>query len=115
MVDERTPEERERLARIVHGLTARRMIQIMNETVGIKRSAELLGWAVLWGLSGELSGDTSVSDLRRKLEAQGMTYASAYRAISDYRKVSDAILALDEYQGPGLFESLRRLAAVVSF
>lgn len=110
---ELTAEEKlrqERLARVVDGLPAWRLIQIMNETVGIKRSAELMGWAVLWGLSGETSGLA----LRQRLEEQGMTQATAYRAINDYKKVADAILKLEGYSGPGLFESLRRLAAVVA-
>lgn len=109
MFEERSLEEKERLARVVDGLPAWKLMQVMNETVGIKRSAELMGWAVLWGLSGE----SSVLELRRKLEEKGMTYGTAYRAINDFRKLGDALLAMPEYQGPNVFESLRRLAAAV--
>jgi hypothetical protein len=109
-MSERSIEQQARLEQLVDGLPASRLIQIMNETVGIKRTAELLGWAVLWGLQGQTSGLA----LRRKMESQGLTYSTAYRAIQDYQRVSDALLALDEYQGKGLFETLNRLAATVA-
>ena len=107
---ERTEEETARLARVVDGLPVWKLTQVMNDAVGFKRAAELMGWAVLWGLQGETSGLA----LRRRLEAEGMTYASAYRAINDFRKVGDALLALPDYQGPGVFSSLRNLAACLS-
>lgn len=110
MVEQRTLEQQERLARVVDGLPAWRLVEVMNDAVGFKRAAELMGWAVLWGLAGETSG----SALRQRLEDGGMTYGTAYRAINDFRKVGDALLALDGYQGAGVFESLRHLAAAVA-
>ena len=107
---ERPEEEQERLGRMVDGLPAWKLLQVMNDTVGIKRAAELMGWAAWWGLSGEASG----VELRRKLEAQGMTQASAYRAINDFKRVGDAVLDLEGYQGTGVFSSLRRLVAVLA-
>lgn len=109
-VGERLPEERERLSRIVDGLPAWKLIQVMNSTVGAKRSAQLIGWCVIWGLSGELS----VVDLRRRLEAEGMTYVTAYRAINDFHKVGDALLSLDGYAGSDVFRSMRVLAAAIA-
>lgn len=107
---ERTQEEQERLGRIVDGLPAWQLMQVMTETVGIKRAGILLGWAAWWGLSGEPGG----VELRRKLEAQGMTQASAYRAINDFKRVSDKLLSLEGYAGVGVFASLRQLAATIS-
>ncbi len=104
---ERTQEEQERLAHVVDGIPAWRLMQAMNETVGVKRAAELVGWAVLWGLQGEVSG----ADVRRKLEAEGLHLRSAYRAIVDYRRVGDALLALPDYDGESVFASLRGLVA----
>lgn len=107
---ERSLEEQARLAELVDGLSPLRMMQVMNDTVGIKRGAELVGWAVLWGLKGEPSG----RELRLRLEEKGMTEASAYRALADYRRLGDAILKLDGYDGEGILSSLRRLAACLA-
>jgi hypothetical protein len=109
MVD-RDEQEQERLGRIVDGLPAGKLLQVMNETVGLKRSAELVGWAVLWGLQGAPSG----RELRLRLEGQGLTEASAYRALADYRRVSDALMKQEGYKGVGVFASLRALAAFLA-
>ncbi len=107
MVDERTPEDRERLGRIVDGLPAWKVIQIINSTVGAKRGGELMLWALWWDLTGEPAG----AALATKLKAQGLTNGSTYRAMSDFRKIGDALLAEDAYHGPGVFASMRTLAA----
>lgn len=107
---ERTEAEAARLARLVDGLPVWKTLQVMNDTVGSKRSVELMGWVIVWGLQGETSGVA----LRNKLQAEGMTQRSAYRAIDDFRRVADALLALPEYEGSDVFESLRRLAGTLS-
>jgi hypothetical protein len=106
---ERTQEEQERLAHVVDGVPAWRLVRVMNETVGPKRAMELTGWAVVWGMNGETSG----AELRRKLQAQGIAQSAAYRALDDYRRIGDALLALPEYTGPSVFASLRHLAALM--
>ena len=103
---ERTSEEAARLAARVHGLSAGDMMDLLVDTVGVKRAAELIGWSLLWSLQGETSGLA----LRNKLEARGMTQRSAYRAIEDFKRVSDALLALPEYTGANVFLSLHELA-----
>lgn len=106
---ERTEEEQERLGQLVDGIPAWKLMQVMTDTVGIKRAGVLLGWAAWWGLSGAPGG----IELRRKLEAEGLTEASAYRAINDFKRVGDAILKLEGYAGVGVFSSLRTLVVVL--
>lgn len=108
---ERTEEDQARLAKVVDGLEAGKLMKVMTDTVGVKRVAELLGWAVLWGLQGETSGVA----LRNKLKEKGMAQRSAYRAVEDFRLIGNALLDLPEYAGKdGVLWSLRRLAAAMA-
>ena len=108
---ERTQEDQARLTRVVDGLPAWKLIDVMTSTVGGKRAAELMAWAVLWGLQGETSGVA----LRNKLKEKGMTQRSAYRAVEDFRLIGNALLDLPDYAGrDGVLASLRRLAATIA-
>jgi hypothetical protein len=56
---------------------------------GAKRAVQLAGWAVLWGVTGVENGP----EFRRKLEAQGLSRATAYRAAFDFRRFKEHLEA----------------------
>ncbi len=58
---------------------------------GAKRAVQLAGWAVLWGVSGVENGP----EFRRRLEAQGLSRATAYRASLDFRRFKEHLEAKD--------------------
>jgi hypothetical protein len=58
------------------------MLRELVKFFGAERTIELMGWAVLWGLTGV----KSVNDLRHRLEEQGFSKSSTYRAASDLRR-----------------------------
>jgi hypothetical protein len=58
---------------------------------GAKRAVQLAGWAVLWGVSGVENGP----EFRRRLEAQGLSRATAYRASFDFRRFKEHLEAKD--------------------
>lgn len=58
---------------------------------GAKRAVQLAGWAVLWGVTGIENGP----EFRRKLEAQGLSRATAYRASLDFRRFKEHLEAKD--------------------
>lgn len=104
---DRPQEEQARIEKLIDGLPPWKLMNVMTDTVGAKRLAVLFGWCVLWQLQGEPSG----RDLRLKLEEKGMTEASAYRALADFRRIADALLKQENYSGAGVFASLRNLGA----
>jgi len=54
---------------------------------GPKRGAELVGWAVLWGVSGV----QDMKALREDLEARGLSQATAYKALADFRRLRERL------------------------
>jgi hypothetical protein len=56
---------------------------------GAKRAVQLAGWAVLWGATGVENGP----EFRRKLEVQGLSRATAYRASFDFRRFKEHLEA----------------------
>ncbi len=49
---------------------------------GPQRTTELIGWAFIWGLTGV----EKVSELRKDLEARGMSKSAIYRAAADFKR-----------------------------
>jgi hypothetical protein len=56
---------------------------------GGKRTTELTGWVILFGLSGFKSG----SEMRVHLEARGLSKSAMYRALADLKEFGDAMNA----------------------
>lgn len=105
----RSPEEQARLQKKVDGIAAWHLWRVMADTVGRGRAGQLLGWAVVWGLQGDTG-----QDVLQRLQAGGMAQSSAYLAVADFRKIGDALLALPDYEGTSVLDSLRRLAACLA-
>ena len=61
---------------------------------GLRRFMELVGWAVLWGVMGI----ESVNDLRKELEAQGLSKSATYRAAADFKRLR--VYLEEKYQRP---------------
>jgi hypothetical protein len=59
---------------------------------GPKRGAELVGWCVVWGVTGV----KNAKEVREDLEARGLSQATAYKAASDVRKLRER---LEDKQG----------------
>ncbi len=57
------------------------------EFFGVKRAVYLIGWLFLWGVTGVENGP----DFRKKLAAQGVSRATAYRAALDFRRFGEHI------------------------
>jgi hypothetical protein len=49
---------------------------------GPKRAAELVGWAVVW----QLTGVSDLKAMREDLESRGLSQATAYKAAADVRR-----------------------------
>jgi hypothetical protein len=74
---------------------------------GPKRGAELIGWAVVWGVTGV----KDARQVRHDLEARGLSQATAYKAAADFRKLGER---LEDKEGrpfsfPEIFQGLRML------
>jgi hypothetical protein len=63
---------------------------------GAKRAVQLAGWAVLWGVTGVENG----LEFRRRLEAQGLSRATAYRASLDFRRFKEHLEAKEGHPVP---------------
>ncbi len=65
-------------------------VELMSEMFrlfGATRAAELIGWAVLWGVTGV----KDAKQVRQDLEARGLSESTAYRAAADFRKLRDEL------------------------
>jgi hypothetical protein len=90
MVDKKQLTERElTLDRIFDELGPVGFYAEMISKFGLQRTVQLTGYACLWGIAGV----ESVSDLRKKMEAQGLTKTAAYEAMSDFREFGDFMYA----------------------
>ena len=71
-----------------------------------ERAIQLIGWAVLWGVTNE---DPKV--MREKLEQQGLSKSSTYRALADFRRFREHLE--DKQNRPlKLGEVVQRLATL---
>ena len=60
----------------------------MVSIFGVRRTTDLIGWAVLWGVMGI----DDVSKMRKKMFAAGMSDRAGYRAAADFRKFGDHMM-----------------------
>lgn len=65
---------------------------LMMEMFGTRRSMELVGWAVRWGLTGEAD---DIAGARRRLIEEGLGRSSVYRAMADFRLLRERIDATE--------------------
>jgi hypothetical protein len=53
---------------------------------GAERSVGLAGWAVWWGMTGEID---NLKAVRERLQDQGLSRSAVYRALADFRRLRD--------------------------
>jgi hypothetical protein len=85
------------------------LLSTMIEMFGTRRTMELAGWAIRWGLSGEID---NLKELRERLEAQGLSRRAVYRALADFRLLRERLEATERREITNI-ELLRRLGAPV--
>lgn len=74
---------------------------------GLRRFMELVGWAVLWGVMGI----ESVNELRKELEAQGLSKSATYRAAADFKRLR--VYLEEKYQRPfALVEAVQMVSKI---
>jgi hypothetical protein len=64
-------------------------VEVMAELFslfGTRRAVELIGWVVVWGVTGQIN---DLNSLREDMEARGLSKATAYRALVDFRKLRE--------------------------
>jgi hypothetical protein len=76
---------------------------------GGKRATELIGWALLFGLSGFKTG----GEMRAYLEAKGLSKSAMYRALADLKKFADDLDAEQGVKTAGQ-EVARKIARLVT-
>lgn len=59
---------------------------------GVSRASQLLGWAMIWGLTGR---DRDLTAFRLELQEKGLGRSAAYVALSDYKRFADHIRTLE--------------------
>lgn len=84
----RTEEEMRLVNQAFDSLTPVAFFKEMVSVFGVRRTTDLIGWAVLWGVMGI----EDVPQMRKKMFAEGMSDRAGYRAAADFRKFADHIL-----------------------
>jgi hypothetical protein len=84
------------------------MVAALLDYFGGKRTTQIIGWVVLFGLSGFKTG----SEMRAYLESRGLSRSAMYRALADLKKFSDALDAERGIKTSGQ-EVARKVAGVV--
>ena len=69
------------------GVSDWEILKTMYELFGVRRCVELMGWAVLFALAGV----DDLKALREKMEAEGLSERTAYRAAADFKRLKDAL------------------------
>jgi hypothetical protein len=72
-----------------------------------ERAVQLIGWAVLWGVTNA----EEPKKMREKLEQQGLSKSSTYRALADFRKFGEH-LENKQNRPLKLVEVIQRLATL---
>jgi hypothetical protein len=54
------------------------------ELFSAQRAVELAGWAVWWGMTGEID---NLKAVRERLQEKGLSRSSVYRALADFKKL----------------------------
>lgn len=87
MEEKRSEEQQKRRDELIDRLTPAQLVGVMIEMHGIKHTLTLIGWAINWGIRGIENGP----EFRAKLEEQGLSRATAYRASLDYKRLGDEL------------------------
>lgn len=85
---DRTEEEKRLLDQAFDALTPVAFFKEMVGVFGVRRTTDLIGWAVLWGVMGI----EDVPQMRKKMFAEGLSDRAGYRAAADFRKFGDHIM-----------------------
>jgi hypothetical protein len=93
---------------VLDDMSGPEMIAAMLDHWGGKRTTQIIGWVVLFGLSGFKTG----SEMRAYLEARGLSKSAMYRALADLKEFSDAVNADRGVKTSGA-EVARKVARVV--
>jgi hypothetical protein len=72
-----------------------------------ERAVQLIGWAVLWGVTNA----EEPKKMREKLEQQGLSKSSTYRALADFRRFGEH-LETKQNRPLKLVEVIQRLATL---
>lgn len=78
-------KQRELIDEILDGMSGTEFLREFVGFFGAHRAASLVGWAILWGVQGIENGP----EFRAKLEAEGLSRATVYRASADFRRFRD--------------------------
>jgi hypothetical protein len=62
-------------------------LRIATAEVGAARLITLLGWALLWGATGQLEP----SELRKKIQAAGVSRRASYVALTELKQIGEAV------------------------
>lgn len=102
-------KQRELIDEILDNMTQAEFIAEFVKFFGAQRAATLVGWAVLWGVQGIENG----SDYRAKLEGQGLSRSTAFRASADFRRFREHLEDRYSMAVPydSIFRKLGKLAA----
>jgi hypothetical protein len=76
---------------------------------GPERSIGLAGWAVWWGMTGEID---NLKAVRERLQEQGLSRTAVYRALADFRRLREHLEATEQCQVSNT-DLLRRFGVLV--
>lgn len=63
------------------------------ELFGTQRAVELGGWALWWGMTGEID---NLKAVRERLQEQGLSRSSVYRALADFKRLREHLEAREK-------------------
>jgi hypothetical protein len=72
---------------VLDEMSGAEMVGAMLDHWGGKRTTQIIGWVVLFGLSGFRTG----TEMRAYLAARGLSKSAMYRALADLKEFSDAL------------------------
>jgi hypothetical protein len=76
---------------------------------GAERAIGLAGWAVWWGMTGEID---NLKAVRERLQAEGLSRTAVYRALADFRRLREHLEATEQRQVSNA-DLLRRFGVAV--
>jgi hypothetical protein len=83
----------------------------MAEMFGTRRCMELAGWAIRWGMTGEID---DLKAVRQRLLDQGLSRTAVYRALTDFRLLRERLEASENHAISNI-EFLRRFGVSVAY
>jgi hypothetical protein len=87
------------------------LFSAMMQLFGTRRSMELAGWAIRWGMTGEID---DLKTVRERLLAQGLSRTAVYRALVDFKQLRDHLEASEHHEISN-GEFLRRFGVSVPY